>query len=105
MGAVEALNGARAAGVGITVDGDALVLQASAPTPAAVLDAFSRHKLDIITLLQSEKNGWTEEGISWAELKALGLNRLFREQGKTGEPGRITAAIVRHGEQSKFNRR
>jgi hypothetical protein len=28
------------------------------------------------------------------------LNRLFREQGVTGQPGRITAATVRHGEAS-----
>ena len=39
---------------------------------------------------------WT--GISWAEWKAVALNRLFQEQGVTGKPGRITAATVRHGE-------
>jgi len=37
---------------------------------------------------------------TWAEWKANELNRLFQEQGVTGEPGRITAATVRHGEQS-----
>jgi hypothetical protein len=38
-------------------------------------------------------------GIPWAEWKALVLNRLFQDQGITGEPGRITAATVRHGER------
>ena len=35
---------------------------------------------------------------TWAEFKAAMLNRLFREQGTLGQPGRITAATVRHGE-------
>ena len=39
------------------------------------------------------------EGISTEERKAAALNRLFQEQGKTGQPGRITAATVRHGER------
>jgi hypothetical protein len=36
----------------------------------------------------------------WAEWKAAALNRLFQEQGVTGQPGRITAATVRHGERN-----
>ncbi len=39
MSAVEALNAARAAGVQIDVDGNDLVLEASAPPPPAVIDA------------------------------------------------------------------
>jgi hypothetical protein len=41
----------------------------------------------------------TPEGIPWAEWKAAALNRLFQEQGVTGQPGRITAETVRHGER------
>lgn len=37
-------------------------------------------------------------GVPWCEWKAAALNRLFQEQGVTGQPGRITAATVRHGE-------
>jgi hypothetical protein len=33
----------------------------------------------------------------WDEWKAAALNRLFELQGVLGEPGRITAATVRHG--------
>jgi hypothetical protein len=40
---------------------------------------------------------WTD----WAEWKARVLNRLFQEQGVTGQPGRITAATVRHGERKR----
>jgi hypothetical protein len=36
---------------------------------------------------------------SWAEWKAAALNRLFQEQGVTGQLGRVTAGTVRHGER------
>jgi len=39
------------------------------------------------------------EGVSPEEWKAAALNRLFLEQGVTGQPGRITAETVRHGER------
>jgi hypothetical protein len=40
----------------------------------------------------------TDRGIPWAEWKAAALNQLFKEQGLIGQPGRITAATIRHGE-------
>ena len=40
-----------------------------------------------------------QAGIQWAEWKAAMLNRLFQEQGTSGQPGRITAATVLHGEK------
>jgi hypothetical protein len=43
--------------------------------------------------------GWCSKSMSWAEWKAAALNRLFLEQGVTGQPGRITTATVRHGER------
>jgi hypothetical protein len=58
------------------------------------------------TMEQRQTNpmgGWdpmdTLEGIPWAEWKAAALNRLFQEQGVTGQLGRITAETVRHGER------
>ena len=42
----------------------------------------------------------TERGMSWAEWKAAALNQLFLELGRTGQPGRITADTIRHGEQA-----
>lgn len=38
-----------------------------------------------------------EEAIPWAEWRARSLNKLFQEQGATGQPGRIREATVRHG--------
>ncbi len=40
------------------------------------------------------------KGVQWAEWKAAALNRLFQEQGVTGQSGRITKATVRHGESN-----
>jgi hypothetical protein len=39
-----------------------------------------------------------EVWISWYEWKARELNRLFQNQGLTGQPGRITAETVRRGQ-------
>jgi hypothetical protein len=39
------------------------------------------------------------EGVSWEQWRAVALNRIFHQQGARGQPGRITAATVRHGER------
>ena len=44
-----------------------------------------------------------EVWMDWYEWKARTLNRLFHEQGSTGQPGRITAETVRHGGASEAN--
>ena len=52
MSAVEALKAARAAGVELALNGDNLALKAASAPPAAVLDALSRHKAEIVALLR-----------------------------------------------------
>jgi hypothetical protein len=61
MSVAEALMAARAAGVKLTMDGDALLLEASSRPPAAVLDALSRHKTEIVASLRPRTNGWSAE--------------------------------------------
>ena len=61
MSAVEALKAARAAGVELALDGDDLVLEAASAPPAAVLDALSRHKAEIVALLRPGRDGWSAE--------------------------------------------
>lgn len=61
MSAIEALKAARAAGVQLKTDGDDLVLEASAPPPAAVLNLLSHHKAGIVTLLRPGRDSWSVE--------------------------------------------
>jgi hypothetical protein len=56
MSAAEALQAAQNAGVEIGIDGDDLVLEASAPPPAAVLEALSQHKADVVRMLRLAKD-------------------------------------------------
>ena len=42
-----------------------------------------------------------EVWLDWCQWKAAALNRLFKEQGVTGQPGRITAATVEDGEKKR----
>jgi hypothetical protein len=63
MSAAEALKAARAAGVRLGIDGDALTLEASAAPPLAVLALLSRHKADVLALLRVGENGWS--GADW----------------------------------------
>ena len=61
MSAVEALKAARAAGIELALDGDDLTLSAASAPPAAVLDALSRHKAEVVALLRPGRDGWSVE--------------------------------------------
>jgi hypothetical protein len=61
MNAALALTNARAAGIRVEVDGDDLVLEASAPPPATVVDGLSRFKGEIVALLRPDERGWSAE--------------------------------------------
>ena len=61
MNAAQALKAARAAGIDLAVDGDALALRAATAPLAAVLDALFRHKAEIIALLRRGRDGWSAE--------------------------------------------
>jgi hypothetical protein len=61
MTAADALKVARTAGIELHLDGDDLVLEASAPPPAEILDLLLRHKPAIVLLLQPGRDGWSTE--------------------------------------------
>jgi hypothetical protein len=63
VSAVEALKAARAAGVQVAIDGDALTLEASAAPSPAVVELLARHKVAILTLLRPAGDGWS--AIDW----------------------------------------
>lgn len=60
---------------------------------------------DEVAVLSSDTEAGRQVWISWSEWKARSLNRLFHEQGVTGQPGHVTAATVRHGERSRRQQR
>ena len=61
MNAAQALQAARAAGIQVKIDGVDLLLSASAPPSAAVLEGLSRHKVHVLALLRLEKVEWTPD--------------------------------------------
>ena len=61
MSAVHALKLARAAGVRIGIDGDALTLDADIAPPPAVLDLLTLYKAQVIALLRTGSDGWSGE--------------------------------------------
>jgi hypothetical protein len=61
MSAAEALKAARAADIKLAIDGDDLVLEASAPPPSAILEVLSRHKAEIVAVLRPGRDGWSAE--------------------------------------------
>ena len=72
MSAAQALRAARDAGVAVGVDGDDLILEASAPPPAAILDLLSRNKAEVLALLRATVRDTlvtpaTQPGEPWTE--------------------------------------
>ena len=61
MNAAQALWRARAAGVAFRIDGDAVLLEATAEPPQAMLDALSHHKMGVLALLRPADDGWSAE--------------------------------------------
>ncbi len=59
MSAGEALKAARAAGVQLGIDGDDLVLEASAQPPPSVIDLLASHKAEVVALLLPGRDGWS----------------------------------------------
>ena len=55
MSVAEALKAARAAGIQVGIDGDAIVLEAEHAPPAQMLDTLRAHKPEILELLHAER--------------------------------------------------
>jgi hypothetical protein len=87
MNAVDAVRAARAAGLELEVEGDDLLLAATAPPSASILEMLARHKATVVALLRSGGDGWSalnwwsffDERADIAESKG-GLTRVQAEE-------------------------
>ncbi|UEM16569.1 hypothetical protein J4G43_021555 [Bradyrhizobium barranii subsp. barranii] len=55
------MKAARDAGIRIVIEGDAILLDADAAPPAAVLNLLVRHKAGVVELLRTGSDGWSGE--------------------------------------------
>lgn len=93
MSAAEALKAACAAGIEIRLDGDDLVLEASSPPSAAILDLLSRHKPGIAVLLRSGRDGSAEDWQAFFDERA-GIAEFDGGQSRTQAEARAYACCV-----------
>ena len=108
MTAPEALKAARSAGIKIGLDGDDLVLEASAPPPAAVIDALSRHKAGVVALLRRVNDKWsTEASAGIVENNGLHGEMVARWAAEIGRLAKLRAASPtrQNGVKTEHSRR
>jgi signal transduction histidine kinase len=95
MKAAEALQAAQTAGMVVRIDGDDLVLEASAAPTSEVLDALSRHKPEIVALLRRENERSTKDWQAFFDERA-GVEDI---QGwgwqKVHHPGHVDRVVQR----------
>ena len=85
MNAAEVLKEAAAAGVQIAIEGDGLLLEATAQPPKAIIELIARHKPEIIDLLRSDRGGPAEARVSWLDMEVAveneaGRHRIWRDE-------------------------
>jgi hypothetical protein len=61
LNALDTLTLARAAGISVRLDGDDLVLEASAPPEPAIMELIASNKPEIVAWLRPDQDGWTDE--------------------------------------------
>jgi hypothetical protein len=84
--AAEVIKKATAAGVRIAIEGDGLLLEATAPPPKTIIELITQHKAEIIDLLRSGRGGPAEETqVSWLDMTVAveneaGRHRIWRDE-------------------------
>jgi hypothetical protein len=97
VSAAEALKEARAAGVHLGIDGNDLVLEPSAPPPADVIDALSRHKAEILSLLRPTEDGWSAKDRRVFVAKRAGISRFDGGLSRRGAEAQVSEARIVEG--------
>ena len=95
MNAAEALRQARAAGIRLGIDGDDLVLEASAPPPSEVLEILARHKADIVTWLELDSDAWSgEDWWDYFEERAVVAEHCGRMTRQAAEASALSCCVT-----------
>ena len=92
MNAVEVIKEAAAAGVQIAIEGDGLLLEATAQPPKAIIELIARHKPEIIDLLRSDRGGPAKARVSWMDMEVAVENEASRHRIWRDELTRDAAA-------------
>ena len=81
MKAAEVIKEATAAGVRIAIEGDGLLLEATAAPPKAMIALITQHKAEIIDLLRIGRGGPAEEAqVSWLDMVVAVENEAGRHR-------------------------
>jgi hypothetical protein len=88
MSAAKALHAARAAGITVAIDGEALLLEGAAEPPQAVLDGLARYKPAILDLLRRGQCGWSPE--QWRSF----FDKRCRMAATSGRQPRVNAETM-----------
>ena len=85
MNAAEVLKEAAAAGVQIAIEGDGLLLEATAQPPKAIIELIAQYKPEIVNLLRSGPGGRAEARVSWLDMEVAveneaGRRRIWRDE-------------------------
>jgi hypothetical protein len=86
MSVAEALKAARAAGIQVAIDGDAIVLEAEHAPPAQMLDTLRARKPEVLELLQAERRAvvrWIAENF---RSSPIGQCALCSDGGREDDP-------------------
>ena len=80
MKATEVVKDATAAGVRIAIEGDDLLLEATAAPTKAMIELITQHKAEIINLLRAGRGGPAEGEVSWLDMVVAVENEAGRHR-------------------------
>jgi hypothetical protein len=85
MNAAELIKEAAAVGIQISIEGDDLLVKATAPPPEEIIELITQHKPEIVNLLRSGPGRPAESRVSWLDMvvavdNEAGRHRIWRDE-------------------------
>jgi hypothetical protein len=100
MNAAEVIREAAAVGIRIAIEGDSLLLEATAPPSKGIIELITQHKPEIIHLLRSGHGGLAGAKVSWFDMAVAveneaGRHRIWRDELTRRADGDELTAVER----------